>query len=127
MFILMPSPSTSVMFAVQTQREKSVPLSLEDVLNRLIAYRIALAAHSVVHASVFGSAARGTATSGSDLDIAGQFTPGSAVDGFTYASLREDLRRRLSEIMECSVDVADVDTMRQAVKAEFEKEAIHAF
>ena len=104
-----------------------MPCSRDEIIARLKAHRAELEAHEVLHASLFGSAARGEAGAGSDIDIAVKFRQGPRLRGFAYARIREDLRRRLSEILEAEVDLSDEDMMRERVRESFKEEAVRAF
>ena len=59
------------------------------------------ARHPVARADLFGSAARGTAGPGSDIDLLVEFVPGAAVGLLELGALREEL----ADALACPVDV----------------------
>ncbi len=63
------------------------------------------AAHDASNVRVFGSGARGDAAAGSDVDLVVDIV--TAVRGFAYFGLLEDLRRSLADALRCEVDVVD--------------------
>ena len=71
---------------------------------------------------VFGSAARGEERPDSDVDLIVEFDPNASIGLF----LCSQLRRELSQILNCNVDLTTPDALHQALKADILKEAIHA-
>jgi predicted nucleotidyltransferase len=67
---------------------------------------------------VFGSVARGEETSDSDIDLVVDLAPGTGL-----VSLG-GLEREISELLGCRVDIAPSDSLRPAVRAEADAEAI---
>lgn len=72
--------------------------------------RATLAEYGVVAAGVFGSAARGEDTPGSDLDLIVEFAPGRRRDVIR-------LTDALIELTGVPVDVVDQETVRARVRA----------
>ena len=66
---------------------------------------------------VFGSAARGTAGAGSDLDLLITFRPGALPPGLAYFSLLDELRERLAERLSRPVDLLDAAALHPPARA----------
>ena len=72
--------------------------------------------------SLFGSLARDEAGPGSDIDLLVEFEPTAGVGLFEFARLR----RELSQLLGCEIDLATPDSLRKTMKSEIMKEAIRA-
>ena len=72
--------------------------------------------------SIFGSVARDEAGEASDIDILVEFEPGRHVGLFTFIRLKEFLE----EILHCPVDLATNKALREEMREQILKEAIHA-
>ena len=72
--------------------------------------------------SLFGSLARDEAGSDSDIDLLVEFEPTANIGLFEYARLR----RELSQILGCEVDLATPDSLHKSMKSGILKEAIRA-
>ncbi len=72
------------------------------------------AAHGASNIRIFGSVARGKADALSDVDVLVDVSPDSA--GFAYFGRLEDLRRALSDLLGCDVDIVDSEALRHMRK-----------
>lgn len=96
---------------------------LTDILNTLKSHEAALKNQGVVHAAVFGSAARGEAGENSDVDILIDLDKTRAISVFDYAAIKETI----SEILNGHADVVTREGLKKALRARVEKEAVDAF
>lgn len=71
---------------------------------------------------LFGSVARGESKESSDVDILVEFAPQARVGLFQFVRLR----RELSELLGCEVDLATPEALHRDLKEDILKEAIHA-
>ena len=71
---------------------------------------------------LFGSAARDEAKDTSDIDILVEFEPDAKIGMFDFIRLR----RQLSSMLGCEVDLTTEDALHREMKADILKEAIHA-
>ena len=94
----------------------------DEALQCLRTNRERLTAFPIKRLAVFGSVARDEAREGSDVDILVEFEPGSPVGLFAFARLR----RTLSEILGCAVDLATPEALRQEMRAQVMQEAVYA-
>lgn len=79
----------------------------------------------IVSLSLFGSTARGEATSDSDVDVAVCLEP--IRGGFATFGRLDRIRDRLSELLGTRVDVVPEPTERDAVKKSIERDRALAF
>jgi predicted nucleotidyltransferase len=100
----------------------SVP-DLDAVLRMLLTHEDELKRRGVTHASIFGSVARGDATSASDVDILVTLDPERPMDAFAYAGLIGDL----SDWLGRPVDVALRDRLKPDLRDEALASEVHAF
>lgn len=77
----------------------------------------------VVHASIFGSVARGNDRPDSDVDVVVEVDPAVVRGLFALGRIQVSLE----EWMGRPVDVARRDRLREGVAREVEQEAVHAF
>ena len=68
---------------------------------------------------LFGSIARGEGQEGSDVDILVEYEPGARVGMFQFVRLR----RELSKILGCEVDLATPDSLHKELREDILKEA----
>jgi predicted nucleotidyltransferase len=94
----------------------------EEALQRIRAGQSKLVAFPIKHLAVFGSVARNEAREGSDVDILVEFEPEAQVGLFEFARLR----RTLAELLDCEVDLATPDALRQEMRAQILQEAVYA-
>lgn len=71
---------------------------------------------------LFGSVARGESQESSDVDILVEFAPQARVGLFQFVRLR----RELSQLLGCEVDLATPEALHRDLKEDILKEAIHA-
>ena len=69
------------------------------------------AEYGASHIRVFGSVARGQADELSDIDLLVHMA--EQPSGFAYFGRLEDLRRALTALLECPVDIMDVAALRR--------------
>jgi predicted nucleotidyltransferase len=77
---------------------------------------------SVKSLYLFGSVARGESKEGSDVDILVEYEPDARVGLFQFVRLR----RELSNILGCDVDLATPDSLHKELRDDILKEAVHA-
>ena len=77
---------------------------------------------SVKSLYLFGSIARGEDQESSDVDLLVEYEPGAHVGMFQFVRLR----RELSEILHCEVDLATRDSLHKELRDDILKEAVHA-
>ena len=99
------------------------PITRDQALNILRFHRAEMEAHGIVHAALFGSLARGDATATSDLDIIIDFAPAFLPRIFQYAGLRELVGGYFSG----QADVVARPYLRAELRANVERDAVHAF
>ena len=78
--------------------------------------------YSVKDLYLFGSVARGEDQEGSDVDVLVEYEPGARVGMFHFVRLK----RELSEILRCKVDLATPDSLHKELRDDILKEAVHA-
>ena len=98
-----------------------------EIIALLRRHRDELERAGAIHIALFGSMARGDASSQSDIDLAIAFPEGAPLEGYRYLEKREALLKRLTELLGGDVDISDEDMMRPGVKSEFERENIRAY
>jgi hypothetical protein len=94
----------------------------ESVLMILSKNRQLLRDYGVKDIHLFGSVARGEAASGSDVDLLVEFEPSAHIGMFEFSRLR----RELSLLLGCDVDLATPDALHKSMKKDILKEAIRA-
>lgn len=99
----------------------------EQVVDKLHRHELELKSAGVVTLSLFGSAARGTAGTGSDVDVAVRLTDSFSAAGFDYFSRLQDLEARLSRILSCHVDLIEEPAEKQRLQQEIERDRIVVF
>lgn len=92
------------------------------VLERLRALRPWLTAQGVSRVALFGSHARDTAHSQSDIDLVVEFAPGRTPDLFAFAGLKLELEQRLS----APVDLFTPDSLHPGLRSRIEAALIDA-
>lgn len=97
--------------------------SLDDALSILRSNEAELRERGVLHASVFGSVARGDAGVNSDVDVLVELDPSRALTLFQYV----DIREFLSDLFEGAADVANRKTLKPLLRERILSEAVHAF
>jgi hypothetical protein len=94
----------------------------ETVLKILSQHRQYLRGYGVKDIRLFGSMARGEARAGSDVDLLVEFEPSAHIGMFEFSRLR----RMLSELLGCKVDLATPDALHKGMKDDILGEAIRA-
>ena len=94
----------------------------ESVLMKLSQQRQFLKNYQIKTISLFGSIARGEEAFDSDVDLLVEFEPTARIGMFEFVRLR----RELSEILGCDVDLATPDSLHKSMKKEILREAIRA-
>ena len=94
----------------------------ETVIMKLSRHRRILQEYGVKEIRLFGSVARGEAGSGSDVDLLVEFEPSAHIGMFEFSRLR----RELSQLLGCEVDLATPDALHKAMKEDILREAIRA-
>jgi hypothetical protein len=94
----------------------------ERILKKISENRQLLKAYGIKDIRLFGSAARGEAEAGSDVDLLVEFEPTAHIGMFEFSRLR----RELSHLLGCEVDLATPDALHKAIKKDVLKEAIRA-
>ena len=79
----------------------------------------------VVSLSLFGSTARGEATSDSDVDLAVTLAPGP--HGFAYFGRLDDIERFASRILEKRVDVVPEPAAKPRIQQAIDQDRVRAF
>jgi predicted nucleotidyltransferase len=100
-----------------------MPALLPRVLETLHEHEAELRRRGVLHASVFGSVARGGARADSDVDVLLDLDPQRPMGVFEYARLKLFLAELLGE----SVDVVNSKTLRPLLKDAILRDAVNAF
>ena len=93
-------------------------MNSETISLRLRDNRTALEALGVKSLALFGSAARGEAGPGSDVDFLVEFS--RPVGLFEFVQLQH----ALEQILQCEVDLVTPDALRESMKAAILEEAI---
>jgi predicted nucleotidyltransferase len=93
------------------------------VLETLRLHQPELRAAGIVHLRLFGSLARGDATSQSDVDLMAEFDRSRRR---TLVSMTH-LKNRLTDLLGVEVDLSSADSMKEAVRERAFREAILAF
>jgi uncharacterized protein len=91
-----------------------------DVRRTLQAHREILQQYGVQEVRVFGSTARGEAGEGNDIDLLVDYDPSALVGLFAFVRLR----RRLSELLGCPVDLVTPDALHPALREGILREAV---
>ncbi len=94
----------------------------DEALKILAANQERLKDFSVKSLAIFGSVARNEATDASDIDVLVEFEEGRSVGLFLFVRLQ----RFLADILGCKVDLATPDALREEMREQILKEAIHA-
>lgn len=93
------------------------------VIQTLRLHEPELRAAGIVHLRLFGSVARGEASAESDVDLMADIDRSKRLTLFSLAGLEN----RLSDLLGVKVDLSPANSMKEAVRARADREAIHAF
>ena len=94
----------------------------ESVLKKISDNRKLLKEYGIKDIRLFGSLARGESKAESDVDLLVEFDPSAHIGMFEFSRLR----RELSELLGCEVDLATPDALHRDMKEDILKEAIRA-
>ena len=94
----------------------------ESVLKKISENRQLLKAYGIKNIRLFGSLARGEARAESDVDLLVEFESSAHIGMFEFSRLR----RELSQLLGCEVDLATPDALHKDMKEDILKEAIRA-
>lgn len=100
-----------------------MPLQLESALSTLRSHEAELRALGVAHAAIFGSVARGEASSSSDVDVLIDLEDSRAMGVFEYSRLK----MYLNGLFDGCADVANRRTLKPLLRDSILASAIHAF
>ena len=93
------------------------------VIETLRRHELELKAAGIVHLRLFGSVARGEASTQSDFDLIADIARSEGLTLFGMAHLEN----RLSDLLGVKVDLSPAHSMKQRVKTRAMREAVHAF
>ncbi len=97
--------------------------TLQGVLEALRAHEDELRRLGVSHAAVFGSVARGEATTGSDVDVLVELDRDRPIGIFEYARLK----LYINEVLDGAGDVVNRHTLKPLLRDSILRDAVHAF
>jgi predicted nucleotidyltransferase len=100
-------------------------MRLEEIITLLKRYRQELDGRGVESLAIVGSAARGEAVQGSDVDLIVKLD--GTERGFAHFRRLDELQARLSEILGCPVDLIEDSAVSRRVRSELEKGRVVAF
>jgi predicted nucleotidyltransferase len=98
-------------------------MTREDVLDRLRRNELALRERGVIHASLFGSVARGDQRPDSDIDILVDLDPIIVATMFDYAGVKD----YVAGLFEGQVDVIDREALKPRLRPRADADAVRAF
>lgn len=101
--------------------------TVDHILGILRDNRCLFEESGVAHAALFGSHARGEAKPDSDIDIAVAFAEGASPKGIEYFRVFQRLTDRLGSVLDMRVDLADEETLRPYIKADYARDRIRVF
>lgn len=102
---------------------KAPDSSSDDIIASLRAHDAELRRAGIRHLSVFGSVARGEATTASDVDLAAELDPNAHIGLFRLMGLQ----RRLSEILGRAVDLLPEPVESPRLQRNIERDRRRAF
>lgn len=97
--------------------------TLDNVLDTLRTHEDELRRLGVAHAAVFGSVARGEATTSSDIDVLVELDQDHPLGIFEYARLKI----RINEILNGAGDVVNRRTLKPLLRDSILRDAVHVF
>ena len=96
---------------------------LQNVLDTLRAHETELRRLGVAHAAVFGSVARGEASTESDVDVLVEIDENRPMGIFEYARMK----LYINELLDGSGDVVNRRTLKPLLRAGILRDAVHVF
>ena len=100
-----------------------MPMKRDEIIKKLKEREADLRAHGVMHAALFGSAARGERRPDSDIDILVDLDPTIVATMFDYAGVKA----YVASLFQGSVDVIDREALKPRVRPDAIADAIYAF
>jgi predicted nucleotidyltransferase len=97
-------------------------MKLDEAIKILKENKDVLQKHFVKDLYIFGSFARNEVREMSDIDILVDFEPDARIGIFEFIRLKRDL----SELLHCEVDLATRDSLHKALRKDILNEAVHA-
>jgi len=97
-------------------------MKLDETIKILKENQDVLQKHFVKDLYIFGSFARNEVREMSDIDILVDFEPDARIGIFEFIRLKRDL----SELLHCEVDLATRDSLHKALRKDILNEAVHA-
>ena len=101
--------------------------SRADLIAVLRSHEAELRARGVETITLFGSRARGEASSSSDIDLAFRPGAGFSAGGFDHFGRLEALREHLAELFGCDVDLVEEPIIRSPLRRLIAEDGIRAF
>jgi uncharacterized protein len=101
--------------------------SRSEMLAILRAHEGELRALGVETITLFGSVARGEASSASDVDLAVRPGTGFSAGGFNHFGRLGALRERLTALLGCDVDLVEEPVVRPRLRQTIAQEGVRAF
>lgn len=98
-------------------------MNRETIIAALRAHEPELRNRGVLHAALFGSMARGEATSASDIDILIELAPEARIDLYGYIGITH----YLADMFPIPVDVANKSALKAHVRLGAERDAVYVF
>jgi len=98
-------------------------MTREQIIDRLRKNESALRERGIVHASLFGSRARGEERPGSDIDVMIEIDPDAPIGVWEYVGLK----RYVASLFKGRVDVVSRDALKPHVRPSAERDALSAF
>lgn len=98
-------------------------MNRDQVLATLRIHEQELRRRGVLHAGLFGSVARGEATSESDIDLLIEIEPEASVGVFEYVGITQ----YLEDLFSYRVDVVNRGSLKPLVRPSAERDALYAF
>src|SRR5262249_17239979 len=113
--------STYILSMVAQQR------SLSELLAVLRSHEDELRSRGVEAVTLFGSVARGEATSSSDVDLAIRARADFSSGGFDHFGRLEGLREHFAELLGCEVDLVEEPAVRSRLRRLIAEQGVRAF
>jgi predicted nucleotidyltransferase len=101
--------------------------SLPELLAVLRSHEDELRARGVEAVTLFGSLARGEATSSSDVDLAIRARADFSSGGYDHFGRLDALRDHLAELLGCEVDLVEEPAARPQLRRLIAEEGVRAF
>ena len=98
-------------------------MDTERILAILRSHAPELQAAGLAHLRLFGSVARGEATPTSDIDLMAEFAPDARISLMTLSGLR----LQLCDLLGAEVDLSSASGLKDAVRKNADREAVHVF